>query len=64
MIFNKKAIDILWINCGGMSLREYGDRDVGDTFFSALTFIDIEIAPSESATKSLKKVDINIYENC
>ncbi|MBF0555881.1 MAG: hypothetical protein HQK96_15255, partial [Nitrospirae bacterium] len=37
-------------------------RDVGDTFFSALTFIDIEIAPSESATKSLKKVDIDIYE--
>ncbi|WP_420266414.1 hypothetical protein [Candidatus Magnetominusculus dajiuhuensis] len=62
MIFNKKAIEIFGINCGGMSLREYGDRDVGDTFFSALTFIDIEMEPSESATKSLKKVEINLYE--
>ncbi|MEO5361597.1 MAG: hypothetical protein H7843_14325 [Nitrospirota bacterium] len=62
MIFNNKAIDIFWVNCGGMSLREYGDHDVGDTFFSALTFIDIQMEPSQSATKSLKKVDINIYE--
>ncbi|KWT90983.1 hypothetical protein [Candidatus Magnetominusculus xianensis] len=62
MIFNKKAMDIFWIIKDGMSLREYGDIDVGETFFSALTFIDIEIAPSESTTKSLKKVDIDIYE--
>ncbi|MBF0405658.1 MAG: hypothetical protein HQL00_17070 [Nitrospirae bacterium] len=62
MIFNKKAMDIFWISNDGISMREYGDYDVGDTFFSALTFSYTEIEPSESATKSLKKVDINIYE--
>ncbi|MBF0457605.1 MAG: hypothetical protein HQK99_06900 [Nitrospirae bacterium] len=62
MIFNKKAIDIFWISNDGISLREYGDIDIGDTFFSALTFTDTEIEPSDSATKSFKRVDLNIYE--
>ncbi|MCG6552858.1 MAG: hypothetical protein L7F77_11055, partial [Candidatus Magnetominusculus sp. LBB02] len=62
MIFNKKATNVFWISCSGMSLREYGDYNVGDTFPSALTFIDIAIEPSESATKSFKKVDIDTYE--
>ncbi|MBF0488647.1 MAG: hypothetical protein HQK98_10850 [Nitrospirae bacterium] len=62
MTFNKKAIDIFWINCGGMSLREYGDRNVGDTFFNVLTFSYTEMEPSESVTKSLRRVDIDIYE--
>ncbi|MCG6553500.1 MAG: hypothetical protein L7F77_14350 [Candidatus Magnetominusculus sp. LBB02] len=62
MTFDKKAINIFGINCGGMSLMEYGDYNVGDTFSSALTFIDIEIEASESATKLFKKVNINTYE--
>ncbi|MBF0516671.1 MAG: hypothetical protein HQK97_06055 [Nitrospirae bacterium] len=62
MIFNKKAIDIFWISNDAISMREYGDYDVGDTFFSALTFSYNEVKPSDTATKSLKKIDINIYE--
>ncbi|KWT76844.1 hypothetical protein [Candidatus Magnetominusculus xianensis] len=62
MIFNKKAIDIFWVNCGGMILREYRDYEVGDTFSSALTFSDIQMEPSKSVTKSLKRVDIGLYE--
>ncbi|MEO5361598.1 MAG: hypothetical protein H7843_14330 [Nitrospirota bacterium] len=62
MIFNKKATDIFWITSGGMSRREYGDIDIGDRFFSALTFVHPEIELSQSTTKSLKKVDINVYE--
>ncbi|MBF0488646.1 MAG: hypothetical protein HQK98_10845 [Nitrospirae bacterium] len=62
MTFNKKAIDIFGVNCGTWSLMEYEDYDVGDMFSSALTFIDIQMEPSQSESKSLKKLDINLYE--
>ncbi|MBF0486959.1 MAG: hypothetical protein HQK98_02255 [Nitrospirae bacterium] len=62
MTFNKRAIEIFGVNCGMWSLREYEDYYVGDTFGSALTFISIQMEPSQSATRSLKKLDINYYE--
>ncbi|MBF0488648.1 MAG: hypothetical protein HQK98_10855 [Nitrospirae bacterium] len=62
MTFNKKAIEIFGVNCGTWSLMEYEDYDVGDMFSSALTFINIQIEPSQSEIKSLRKLDINIYE--
>ncbi|MBF0516667.1 MAG: hypothetical protein HQK97_06035 [Nitrospirae bacterium] len=62
MTFNKKAIDTFWISEMGMTLREYGDRDVGETFSNALTFVDKGMVPSEIMTKSVKRVDIDLYE--
>ncbi|MCG6552857.1 MAG: hypothetical protein L7F77_11050 [Candidatus Magnetominusculus sp. LBB02] len=62
MRFNKKAINVFWVVNHGISMREYGDYNVGDTFSSALSFTHPIMEPSESATKSLKKVDIDTYE--
>ncbi|MEO5358832.1 MAG: hypothetical protein H7843_00125 [Nitrospirota bacterium] len=62
MTFNKKTKDIFWITCDASTLYELGDYYVGDAFNEALTFIHTEMEPSQSATKSLKRVDISLYE--
>ncbi|MBF0569134.1 MAG: hypothetical protein HQK95_09770, partial [Nitrospirae bacterium] len=62
MTFNKKAIEIFGITCGTSSLMEYEDYDVGDMFSSALTFTNAEMEPSQGVTKSLKKLNLNLYE--
>ncbi|MCG6553499.1 MAG: hypothetical protein L7F77_14345 [Candidatus Magnetominusculus sp. LBB02] len=62
MTFNKKVKDIFWISCNGWSSAEYGDYVVGETFPEELAFFPTEIEPSESTVKSLKRVDINVYE--
>ncbi|KWT90978.1 hypothetical protein [Candidatus Magnetominusculus xianensis] len=62
MTFNKRAIDIFGIMCGTDNLMEYEDYDVGDMFNSALCFVDVQIEPSQSTIKSLKKLNIELYE--
>ncbi|MBF0459155.1 MAG: hypothetical protein HQK99_14790 [Nitrospirae bacterium] len=62
MIFDKHAIKIFGIICRTDTLREYGDQDVGNMFSSALTFAWTEIEPSQSMTKSLKKLNTELYE--
>ncbi|WP_420265077.1 hypothetical protein [Candidatus Magnetominusculus dajiuhuensis] len=62
MTFHKKAIDIFWITCYARSLEELGDITVGNMFFNVLTFAYTEMETSQSAIKSLKRIDINLYE--
>ncbi|MCG6553501.1 MAG: hypothetical protein L7F77_14355 [Candidatus Magnetominusculus sp. LBB02] len=62
MTFNKKAKDIFWITETAYTLDEHGDYDVGETFAAVLTLFHTEIEPSESAVKSLNRIDVNLYE--
>ncbi|KWT88351.1 hypothetical protein [Candidatus Magnetominusculus xianensis] len=62
MTFNKKVKDIFWITCYASTLYELGDYYVGDMFNEVLILKYTEMKPSQSSTKSLKRVDINLYE--
>ncbi|MBF0457906.1 MAG: hypothetical protein HQK99_08435, partial [Nitrospirae bacterium] len=63
MIFDKNAIKIFGISCLTDTLREYDNYDVGDMLGNtALTFVWTDIEPTQSMTKSLKKLNIELYE--
>ncbi|MBF0457488.1 MAG: hypothetical protein HQK99_06295 [Nitrospirae bacterium] len=58
----KKDIGIFGINCDSMSLHEFGEYEVGDNLRSALSFVDTQMELSQSTTKYIKKLDLNLYE--
>ncbi len=62
MTNEKKAIDVYGIVCDSWTLRENGDYAVGDKFFNALYFIYVQMEPSQSMTKSIKNLDMYLYE--
>ncbi|MEO5360777.1 MAG: hypothetical protein H7843_10090 [Nitrospirota bacterium] len=55
------AVDIFGISCHTWTVREYGDYCLGDNIGSALTFSVVGIMPSESETKSLHKMNHELY---
>ncbi|WP_420265080.1 hypothetical protein [Candidatus Magnetominusculus dajiuhuensis] len=61
MAAESKALDIFGIVSDTWSLREYDDYYVGDKIGSALTFSIVGIELSESTTRSLHKINIELY---
>ncbi|MCG6553498.1 MAG: hypothetical protein L7F77_14340 [Candidatus Magnetominusculus sp. LBB02] len=61
-MWNKKGMDTFWIHSDTWSLQPIGNFAIGETFFSVLNFRNTEIESVKSTTKSLKRVDIDLYE--